>query len=122
MYVEQVRTKFKSRNYLNNHYFSSFEQIVVSSNSFTCKSENQMRSGKASNPHHTILHFACRIQSQMMHAGHTGYPIPVRYSIDPLPASLKRAIVFKKVGAVPVEATKSHWMETKDPNGSTLIY
>ena len=36
--------------------------------------------------------------------------------------SLKRALVVKKVGAVPVEATKSPWVETKDPNGSNLTY
>ena len=36
--------------------------------------------------------------------------------------SLKRAIVVKKVGAVPVETTKSPWVETKCPDGSNSTY
>lgn len=35
---------------------------------------------------------------------------------------LKSAIIVKKERAVPAEATKSPWVETKDPNGSHLTY
>eukprot|EP01036_Dinobryon_divergens_P026209 gene26208-34830_t len=35
---------------------------------------------------------------------------------------LKSALAVKKERAVPVETTKSPWVETKDPNGSQLTY